>query len=100
VLGDLQVQFDAPFMKTLKDLGMRSPLMERTDKRGWSAEEKIKGLPTRYPRQGMSGNPTAIDWILVNDNTAPYVHAVGLDKEPNRLHIGSDHIPVFIDLRP
>jgi exonuclease III len=46
----------------------------------------------------MKGDPTAIDWILVCENTDKHVRAVGLDTEPLRMYVGSDHVPVFVDL--
>jgi hypothetical protein len=100
VMGDLQEQFDGRFLKELTEAGMVSPMMNRAKEAttGWTEVQKVKGMPTRYPRKGMKGDPTAIDWILVIKHMLPLVDCFGMDNEPNRIYIGSDHIPVFVDL--
>jgi hypothetical protein len=99
VMGDLQEQFDGRFLKELKEAGMVSPMMNRAKEAtmGWTELQKVKGMPTRYPRKGMKGDPTAIDWILVISHMLPLVDCFSMDNELNRIYIGSDHIPLFVD---
>ena len=98
VMGDLQEEYDGPFLTELKELGLESPHVTAAQcDDDATSHERSKGFATRFPPANSTARPTAIDWILVCPNCRPYVHAAGIDTGVFK-YIVSDHALTFLDL--
>ena len=97
LMGDLQEEFDGPFLRRLRNMGLKSPIMEQMTHPDWPDRYKTKGPPTRFPIGNMPGEPRAYDWILVF-NANEKVTKIGIDYAPVTTTIASDHLLVFIEL--